>query len=100
MSKSSLIDVGIAITERLRGLDEAIEAAINSVARAHETVAERDEPFIGKEEAAKFLNMCVGTLERRMAEQLGPPRYIDGGKVNFRRSELKKWREKWRVGAV
>ena len=100
MSKSTLTDLGAVITERLRGLDEAIAAALEGVAVSAERAAERAEPFIGKGEAATFLNMGVSTLERRMAEKLGPPRYIDGGKVTFLRSELKHWREKWRVGAV
>ena len=56
------------------------------------------EPFIGKEEAATFLDMSVSTLERRMGGKYAPPRYMDGGKAAFLRSELREWRKKWRVG--
>lgn len=80
------------IAEKLRELEEAIEAA----KRAVESYSA--EPFIGKEEAAKFLNMSVTTLERRMTMPDGPPRYSDGGKVNFLCSELRIWRRQWRAG--
>lgn len=56
------------------------------------------EPFIGTKEAASYLNMCVATLEKRMQLPDGPPRYIDGGKISFLRSELRTWRRQWRAG--
>lgn len=89
-----------SIVASLRELDAAIAAARERVALSSDRAAEAAEPFIGKEDAAVFLNMSVSTLERRMSEKFGPPRYTDGGKTTFLRSELKRWRAKWRVGAV
>ena len=97
---TSLTALGTAFVDRMRELDEAMSAAQARIVLAGERNAEMAEGFIGKKEAAAFLNMSVSTLERRMAEKLGPPRYTDGGKTTFLRTELKRWREKWRVGIV
>ena len=68
---ATLAELGAAIFDRLRGLDEAITAAREIVMTSAVHSAETAEPFIGKQEAATFL-----------------------------RSELKRWRERWRVGTV
>jgi predicted DNA-binding transcriptional regulator AlpA len=82
-----------------RLLHERADALCDEMEKMWAAVIERtNEPFIGKDDAAAFLNMSVTTLERRMAQRDGPPRYTDGGKVNFRRSELLTWRRQWRAG--
>lgn len=87
---------------RLIGAIEDFQAEIDEarrvVANARVEALKAVEPFMGKKEAAEFLNISVSTLENRMAEKNSPPRYIDGGKVSFLRSELRAWRRQWRVG--
>lgn len=73
-------------------------ALLEAFDRAKNHVEAMSEPFIGKAEAARYLNMSVTTLERRMALRHGPLRYVDGGKVNFRRCELLAWHRQWRTG--
>jgi hypothetical protein len=84
-------EMGALITRKLNEVIQEIDDAKNAALAL-------SDPFINKVEAAKFLNISVGTLEKRMAEDDGPPRYRDGGKVSFRRSELVVWRRRWRVG--
>lgn len=74
-------------------VDWAKTTLINIVAEAR-TAA---DPFIGKREAAQFLGWSVKTLERRLQGRDAPPHYIDAGKVQFRRSELVSYRERWRI---
>jgi hypothetical protein len=83
--------MGDQIAIRMAELEQLFE-------KAAEKAVKDAEPFIGKTEAAKFLNMSVTTLERRMAEAYGPPRYRYGGKINFLRSELRVWARQWRAG--
>lgn len=88
---STFTIAGQEIASKLAELSAAIDQAQTDVLKF-------SEPYIGKSEAARFLNISVTTLERRMAERDGPPRYTDGGKVSFRRSDLHVWRRQWRVG--
>ena len=83
---------------RLQDFLAEIEQSRRAVATATEEALKAAEGYIGKEEAATFLNWSVSTLERRMALSDGPPRYADGGKVSFLRSELRVWRRQWRQG--
>lgn len=83
---------------RLQDFVAEIERSQRAVTAATDEALKAVEPFVGKEEAAAFLNWSVTTLERRMAQPDGPPRYADGGKVSFLRSELRVWRRQWRQG--
>ena len=87
MSESISAEIATAISSKLAELFQTIEES-----------AKNAEPFIGRKEAAEFLDMSVATLDRRIALPDGPPRYIDGGKISFLRSELKIWRRQWRAG--
>ncbi len=98
MSNTTFTELGASIAKRMGDLDDLMELARASILTTAAEFAETAEPFIGKREAATFLNMSVSTLERRMSQKRRPPYYHDGGKVTFRRSELKRWREQWRVG--
>lgn len=83
---------------RLQDFLAEIELSRRAVADATDEAVKVTEKYIGKEEAAAFLDISVTTLERRMALPDGPPRYTDGGKVSFLRSELRVWRRQWRAG--
>jgi len=87
-----------AITHAGEIISAKLADLLSTIEQTKESAAALADPFVGKGEAAKFLDMSVSTLERRMAESDGPPRYIDGGKVTFLRSELRVWRRQWRVG--
>ena len=89
--------IGTMLMERLSSFDRELESATQRIRQAADEAVKAAEAFIGKPEAAEFLNMSVTTLERRMAEKNGPPRYTDGGRVTFLRSELREWRKRWRV---
>ena len=88
------------ISGLLISLEQSIEDARATVLSAASEAAQMAEPFIGKKEAAAFLCINQSTLERRMAMRDGPPRYRDGGRVTFRRSELLEWKRQWRVGGA
>lgn len=95
---SALTGILEPIVAKLQDLNDEIERARRVVASASDEAIKAAEPFVGKREAARFLNMAVCTLEERMREDADLPRYIDGGKINFRLSELLAWRRQWRVG--
>jgi len=87
--------IAACLSERLKEFFAALDAAENdAIARAQKIT----EPYIGKEEAAEFLNISVSTLENWMDERNGPPRYKRGARVNFLRSELRVWYRRWRAG--
>jgi predicted DNA-binding transcriptional regulator AlpA len=71
------------------GTAPALPNVAEVVANATEKAIKMAEPLMGKKEAASYLGFSVTTLERRMAESDGPPRYTDGGRVSFLRSELR-----------
>ena len=87
-------EIGTRLADLLATIARSKAAVETETIRALET----SEPYIGKVEAARYLNISVTTLERRMAMSDGPPRYTDGGKVSFLRSELRLWRRQWRAG--
>jgi predicted DNA-binding transcriptional regulator AlpA len=97
MNTSSIADAGQIVAEKMKALDEALAHARKEIESAVALAKSKAEPFVGKAEAAEFLGMSVCTLQRRMAERNGPPRYIDGGKVTFLCSELREWKQRWRV---
>jgi len=96
--QGSVQDIGSEINARVADLIKTIDQARQLVSAKAAEAAAMAEPFIGKPEAAKFLNMCTKTLEGRLKMKNPPPHYIDGGKLNFLRSELRSWRRQWRSG--
>jgi hypothetical protein len=87
-------EIGTKLGDLLTTIERSKAAVEAETAKA----LQMSEPYIGKSEAAEYLNISVTTLERRMALSDGPPRYVDGGKVSFLRSELRTWRRQWRAG--
>jgi hypothetical protein len=95
---SALHTISEEISARLADLLATIHRSKAAVEASTAQALEMSEPYIGKTAAAEYLNISVTTLERRMALSDGPPRYVDGGKVSFLRSELRTWRRQWRAG--
>jgi hypothetical protein len=92
--------IGVRLTKNIAEKYDALLGAIDEAKREVERIAAEvtGGQLVDKPAAAKYLNMCVTTLERRMAEPNGPPRHKGKGRVQFLYSELRAWRRQWRAG--
>jgi BMFP domain-containing protein YqiC len=94
---SALQSVAADLSEKLRALDDAINAAYEAVKRRESDVVNELEPWLDKRSAARFLAMSISTLETRLASRTPPPHTHDGGKLRFKPSELDTWLRQWTV---
>jgi hypothetical protein len=75
-------------------LDTVATAALETAGRADIRRPESDGDLLTQNEAAEERRKSVRTLERERAEGRGPPYVQDGGRIFYRRGDIRKYIEK------
>lgn len=96
----SLEAAGIEMTRKLAELEALIESAKSIVRTRLAQVEAAAEESIGKEEARKIIGCCRRTLDAKLKSKNPPPHYIEGGKITFYATELRAWKNPYRVGKI